>query len=99
VTRWLATRLPRLLRRPDVVEAWLFGSFARGDADAFSDVDLMVVATSGRPFVDRFRDFPDLLREVPVGLDLLVYTPDEFAQARRTNRFVRHVLRTARRLV
>jgi predicted nucleotidyltransferase len=99
VRRWVADRLPRLLRRPDVVEAWLFGSFARGDADGYSDLDVMVVANTRRPFVDRFRDFPELLRDVPVGLDLLVYTPAEFADARRTNRFVRHALRTAKRVV
>jgi len=95
---WLERRLPQLLARHAVVSAWIFGSFARGEADALSDIDLLVVADSTRPFVDRFRDFPDLLREAPVGLDLLVYTPAEFARERRTNRFVRNALRGARRI-
>jgi predicted nucleotidyltransferase len=98
VAHWLETRLPRLLRRYGVAAAYLFGSWARGDADRQSDIDLIIVAPSRRPFVDRFLDYPDLLR-APAGIELFVYTPEEFARARRTNRFVRHVLREARRLV
>jgi predicted nucleotidyltransferase len=96
VTRWLR-RLPALLRRRRVGAAYLFGSWARGDADRLSDVDLIVVAASSRPFVDRFRDFPELLRG-PTGIDLLVYTPEEFARERRRNRFLQHVLTEARRI-
>jgi predicted nucleotidyltransferase len=98
VAGWLARRLPTLLRRRRVDAAYLFGSWARGQADPFSDIDLIVVAPSRRPFVDRFRDFPDLLR-APAGIDLLIYTPEEFACERRANRFLRHVLREARRIV
>ncbi|TMA74903.1 MAG: nucleotidyltransferase domain-containing protein [Deltaproteobacteria bacterium] len=97
VSRWLQS-LPALLRRRHVSAAYLFGSWARGDADALSDVDLIVVAPSTRPFVDRFRDYPELLRS-PVGIDLLIYTPEEFSRERRRNRFVRHAVREARRLV
>jgi len=98
VDRWLRRRLPTLLRRAAVDEAYLFGSWARGDADELSDIDLLIVAPSRRPFVDRFRDY-SFLRESPTGIDLLVYTPDEFARERRLNRFVRAVLRHARRIV
>lgn len=98
VARWLHTRLPTLLRRRGIKEAYLFGSWARGDADHLSDVDLVVVAPSERPFVDRFRDFPEIL-SAPAGVDLVVYTPEEFTRERRLNRFLRHVLRGARRLV
>ena len=97
IARWVETRLPALLRRHRVDAAYLFGSWARGEADSLSDVDLIVVAPSRRPFVDRFHDYPDLLR-APSSLELLIYTPDEFARERRTNRFLRHVLREARRV-
>jgi predicted nucleotidyltransferase len=97
LTRWVR-RLPVLLRGYGVREAYLFGSWARDDADALSDVDLMLVAPSTRPFVERFRDYPALL-DLPGALDLLVYTPEEFRVERRRNRFVRHALRGARRLV
>jgi predicted nucleotidyltransferase len=97
VTRWLRRLAPRLRER-EIEAAYLFGSHARGDADAESDIDLIVVARSDRPFVDRFKDYVDLL-DAPGGLDLLVYTPEEFECERRVNRFVRHALREARRIV
>lgn len=62
-----------------------------------SDIDLIVVAPSRRPFVERFRDSPDLVA-APAGVDLLVYTPAEFDRERRTNRFLRQALRGALRL-
>ena len=98
VNRWL-TRLPRILKAHGVVAAYLFGSYARDEADAHSDVDLMIVAPSARPFVDRFRDYRDVWLGAPTGVDLLIYTPDEFAEQRRHNHFVRAVLRHARRIV
>ena len=57
--------------------ALVFGSVARGEADEWSDLDLVVVAETKRNFFDRFRDF-DGLYEVWPRLDLLVYTPAEF---------------------
>ena len=98
IARWVGHRLPRLLRGYAVDAAYLFGSWGRGEADRYSDIDLIVVANSARPFVERFRDFPGLWHEAPTGIDLLIYTPEEFARERRHNRFLRHVLRHARRL-
>ena len=99
VASWLRRRLPVLLRGYGITEAYLFGSWGRGDADECSDIDLIVVASSKRPFVERFRDYPELWLGAPTGIDLLIYTPEEFATQRRVNRFVRHVLREARRIV
>jgi len=99
VAQWLRRRLPALLRAYGIDEAYLFGSWGRGDADVSSDIDLILVAPSQRPFVERFRDYPELWQHAPTGIDLLIYTPEEFATQRRVNRFVRHVLREARRIV
>jgi len=87
------------LRRRGVEAAYLFGSRARGSSDAESDIDLLVVTASERPFVDRFEDFPELWLGAPAAVDLLIYTPEEFAHQRRSNRFVRNALRHARRMV
>lgn len=54
-----------------------FGSVARGDADDWSDLDLIIVAETDRPFFERFKDFRGLYDVWP-RLDLLIYTPDEF---------------------
>jgi len=62
-----------------VLRAVLFGSFARGAADSSSDLDLMLIERSSRPFLDRGLDHLPLFR-LGVGVDLLVYTPEEYAQ-------------------
>ncbi len=55
----------------------LFGSAAAGRARQWSDLDLVVVCDTTLRFLDRTKDV--LLRLKPrVGLDVLVYTPDEF---------------------
>ena len=55
----------------------MFGSVARGEADQWSDLDLVVIAETERSFFDRFRDFSGLYAVWP-RLDLLVYTSTEF---------------------
>ena len=61
----------------------LFGSYARGEAGANSDVDLLIVAESDQPRFKRSRMLYQTLRPYPFAMDLLVYTPQEFEQARR----------------
>jgi len=58
--------------------AVLFGSYARGDADAYSDLDLLLVCETELPFLERFRLLADVLHAFP-GCELLVYTPVEMA--------------------
>jgi len=70
----LATRLRPLLT--GATRALVFGSVARGEADEWSDLDLLVVAETQRAFFERYRDFIGLY-EVWPRLDLLVYTPPE----------------------
>jgi predicted nucleotidyltransferase len=60
----------------------LFGSYARGEADEDSDVDLVVIKPTDAPFFERLREAATCLEpEWPV--DLLVYTPAEFERMRR----------------
>jgi predicted nucleotidyltransferase len=74
-------------RRVGAQRAILFGSYARGTADAFSDLDLIVVMQTDLPFVERFRPLREILDAFP-GCDLLVYTPAEFEDLRRSRGFV-----------
>lgn len=57
---------------------YLFGSWARGEADELSDVDLVVIKESALPFFDRAHEVARLLPSSAGGVDLLVYTPKEF---------------------
>jgi len=55
----------------------LFGSYARGRADLFTDLDVLVVMRTEEPFVERVKMLYGLLA-LPVDLDLVCYTPQEF---------------------
>jgi len=61
----------------------LFGSYARGDAGKHSDVDLLIIAESDLPRFKRSRELY-MLRPHPFAMDLLVYTPQEVEQGRRS---------------
>lgn len=55
----------------------MFGSFARGDADVASDVDVILIEPTSRPFIERGLAHLPLFR-IGLGVDLLVYTPEEY---------------------
>ena len=63
----------------NVEECWVFGSFAENSMHKFSDIDIMIICDTQRPFIERARDFYALLKIGPK-LDILVYTPDEFRE-------------------
>lgn len=70
-----------VLQKSGALKAILFGSYARGEADEYSDIDLIIIAESKRPFVERFKDFSDLWKVSPIkAIDVLVYTPTEFQE-------------------
>jgi uncharacterized protein len=79
----LADRLAAPLRESGAERAVVFGSYARGEADGYSDLDLVVVLPTALPFLDRGRLLPELFDAVPVGIDLLIYTPEEYEEGRR----------------
>ena len=89
VRRFAARHLPRLRRRyrPEVV--LVFGSRARGEALAESDLDLLVVSKRfrGVPFLERVSMLLDDL-DLPFPADVLCYTPEEFARKRREHGIV-----------
>jgi len=64
----------------DVLAVILFGSLARGDHNAFSDADVLIVLSrSEKPFLERIPDF--LPRGVGVPVDVFPYTAEELGQA------------------
>ena len=66
----------------------LFGSLASGQVGEWSDIDLVIIKETNRRFLDRIRDVMQLLQP-QAGMDILVYTPEEFAQLSRERPFVR----------
>jgi predicted nucleotidyltransferase len=77
--------------------AYLIGSRARGTADPQSDIDVLIVAESERPEVERFKDYLPAIAASSVGVDLIVYTPAEFERMRAEERpFLMHALEGAK---
>lgn len=73
-------RAGSVLRKAGVKRAIVFGSWARGEADGFSDLDLAVVMDTPLPRPERALALTRKLDQaLPMVVDLLVYTPDEFA--------------------
>jgi predicted nucleotidyltransferase len=68
------------LRRHRPEQIYLFGSWARGEEDELSDVDLVMVMESDEPFLERSVNVMKLLPTNLGSVDLLVYTPEEFHQ-------------------
>ena len=84
--RWSLADLARLAAGPleaaGALRAVVFGSYARGVADAWSDLDLAVVIDTDLPRFERGRLLEELHGAVPVSLDLLICTPSEFERGR-----------------
>ena len=88
-----------LLIKQNACACWIFGSHARGVACAESDIDVIVVAHSGRPFVERPLDYVLAIPAKYLPIDMLVYTPGEFRAMLEEGRlFLWEALRTAVRV-
>lgn len=68
-----------IARATGAQRAILFGSFARGTATPRSDVDLIFIEETDRPFLARLDKYMDpLVDRLRTGIEVLVYTPKEF---------------------
>jgi len=74
----------------DVEKISLFGSYARGRADLFTDLDVLVIMETDKPFIERSGEIHSLLA-LPVDADILCYTPKEFRRMRDTP-FIKNIL-------
>lgn len=57
----------------------LFGTLAKGSVHEWSDIDLVIVERTQLPFFQRIKKVRKLLQP-KVGMDIMVYTPEEFDQ-------------------
>ena len=73
----------------------LFGSLAAGQVQPWSDIDMVMVRQTDLRFLDRTKAALLLLRPT-VGLDLLIYTPEEFDQLSRERPFFRQEILTGK---
>ena len=71
----------------------LFGSLAAGQVDEWSDLDVVVIAATGLPFYERIKQVLRLVRP-KAGMDILVYTPDEWQEMTSQRLFVQDEILT-----
>lgn len=64
----------------------VFGSLASGQVHEWSDIDLVIVKETDLPFLDRMRAIREIIRP-RVAVELLCYTPQEFAKLCAERRF------------
>ncbi len=76
----IADMTDRIARDFHPLRIILFGSHARGDATADSDVDLLVVLPEAPNKRQAAIDIRRALRDLPVSKDIVVTTPDEIAR-------------------
>ena len=84
LNRWL----PLLIAHEQPNKIILFGSYCTGQMSEWSDLDMVIVKSTQAPFLDRTRQVLALLKP-RVGVDVLVYTPQEFEQLSQERAFLR----------
>jgi predicted nucleotidyltransferase len=93
---WEQAVVKRLFERSAAERIIVFGSVARGDATTGSDLDLVVVT----PVAGRKHDEAVSLRcavaDLPVSVDVVVVTPEEFPAESRLPGIVRVAVREGR---
>jgi predicted nucleotidyltransferase len=62
---------------PEVERVILFGSYARGRRDLFTDLDVLVLMRTELGFLERTKYLYRML-DLPVDADILCYLPEEF---------------------
>jgi predicted nucleotidyltransferase len=72
----------RIVKKFHPEQIILFGSQARGDAGPDSDVDLLVVMAVERSVVDKRLEIRKALHDIPIPMDVVVTTPEDFAWRR-----------------
>lgn len=73
----LKTVLERLKEyQPDKII--LFGSYARGESDEYSDLDFVVIKKTAKRFLERLIEVAKLIDNDLGNVDVFVYTPEEF---------------------
>jgi predicted nucleotidyltransferase len=90
-------RIVEVLKKAGVERIILFGSIAKDEIGPASDIDLIVVQETKKRFIERIGDLYELI-DPKYALDILVYTPSEFEEMRKTSIFMNQILREGRLL-
>ena len=79
----ISTSASRVLAQYDVSEAYLFGSFARGEQTPDSDIDLRLVCGNAMTFGTLYELSHELERELGRKVDIVTNAPEHMRPAFR----------------
>ena len=79
VQTYINRMVKRIVKKFNPEKIILFGSHARGDAGPDSDVDLLIVMPVEESVVEQRLDIREALHDIPVPVDIIVTTPEDFA--------------------
>ncbi|MBF0340424.1 MAG: nucleotidyltransferase domain-containing protein [Magnetococcales bacterium] len=96
--QWLQQMVQAIVKVANPKQVILFGSRARGQMDAATDVDLLVIESEPfGPERSRYREIArleDAMGTIPVATDILVYSEEETERLRNSaNHVVARALR------
>lgn len=77
---WLQVMTDRIVQQFDPLQIILFGSYARGEATADSDIDLLVVFSALKHKRETTIAIRSILADIPIAKDIVVTTPVEIAE-------------------
>ncbi len=78
--QWLDELVERIVARFNPLRVVLFGSYARGDFHAASDVDLLVVVDAAADCLERGLEFRRAIGEERLAVEAHIYTAAEYAR-------------------
>jgi len=72
----------------------LFGSYARGEEDEYSDLDFVIIKNTKKRFIERLIEVAKLIDNELGSVDIFVYTPEEFQKMVESgNPFIERVIK------
>ena len=77
----------------------VFGSYVRGEADEYSDLDFVVIKDTEKRFLERLIEVAKVVGTEFGRVDIFVYTPEEFKMMKESgNPFIENVVKEGREI-
>jgi len=95
LTHELNRMVESIIREYNPLRIIVFGSVANGIVDEWSDVDLVVIKETDKPFYERLEEVVQIAQP-NVAADILVYTPEEEERMKDNLFFREEVLKRGR---
>lgn len=93
----IAEVINKIIENYQPLKIILFGSYASGNPEKDSDVDLLIIKKTDLPRFKRPREIHKLFNPYPFAMDILVYSPGEVEKWEgHPSSFIHNVLKTGK---